>query len=131
MALFCAATKIVVGGGFMTCFWSDRWLEGRAPRDIAPSLFTVARRKRHSVHVALQENCWIRSLRPLTTTAHIIGFVSHWTSLQEVHLDHSTPDSISWTASASGIYSTESAYKLQFQGTTSPFTAKKLWEAPV
>jgi hypothetical protein len=52
-ALFKLCTEITVGDGNKTKFWKDRWLNGRAPQDIAPECFRLAWRKNHTVAAAL------------------------------------------------------------------------------
>jgi hypothetical protein len=44
-ALFTAATKITIGNGQTARFWTDRWLYGAAPQDLAPDLFKISIRK--------------------------------------------------------------------------------------
>jgi hypothetical protein len=43
--LFHASTIVKVGKGDMTNFWYSTWLEGRSPRNLAPTLFQNSRRK--------------------------------------------------------------------------------------
>lgn len=43
MQLFDASTNIHLGDGHTMNFWKSKWLDGAAPRDIAPSLFKLAR----------------------------------------------------------------------------------------
>jgi hypothetical protein len=52
-ALFFSSTYIVIGDGKNTPFWKAKWLNGAAPKDIAPSLFREARCKRRMVSVEL------------------------------------------------------------------------------
>jgi hypothetical protein len=42
LALFQVSTCIRVGNGRKAIFWQDRWLQGLAPKDIAPNLFGLA-----------------------------------------------------------------------------------------
>lgn len=131
LALFRAATTITLGNGIKASFWFDRWLDGRAPKDIAPSIFLLARRKRGTVMNEIRDNCWIRSLRAITTTLQIREYITLWSLLQDIHLTSAVDDAIVWNASASGSYSASSAYQLQFAGATAPFLAKKVWNAKV
>jgi hypothetical protein len=45
MQLFAACSKITLGNGQNTKFWTDRWLNRSAPEEIAPLVFALARRK--------------------------------------------------------------------------------------
>jgi hypothetical protein len=38
-----------VGNGRTTPFWKARWLNGFAPRELAPNLYSLARFKKRSV----------------------------------------------------------------------------------
>jgi hypothetical protein len=44
--LFFSSTKVLVGDGRNTPFWEARWLNGAAPKDLAPNLYATARFKR-------------------------------------------------------------------------------------
>lgn len=63
--LFRAST---VGNGQRARFWDSPWLEGQAPRDLAPNLYHLARRKNLRVSQALQNASWtcLTTLRELT-----------------------------------------------------------------
>jgi hypothetical protein len=52
--LFAAATEISIGDGSIANFWHDRWLMGVSPREIAPSLFSIASRKNRTVKDAIR-----------------------------------------------------------------------------
>lgn len=51
--LFAAATTITLGDGNKAKFWSSVWLDGAAPKDLAPHIFQVSRRKNLTVSAAL------------------------------------------------------------------------------
>jgi hypothetical protein len=44
---------MIVGNGKTTPFWESRWLQGAAPKDLAPSLFEIARFKKRYVSTEL------------------------------------------------------------------------------
>jgi hypothetical protein len=46
--LFSTSTIILLGNGHDTPFWEGRWLDGKALKELAPSLFKVARWKKDS-----------------------------------------------------------------------------------
>ena len=50
------------------------------------------------------------------TLEHITQFVNMWDLLQGFTLDPETKDSITWTLTSNGKYSTGSPYKAQFIG---------------
>jgi hypothetical protein len=60
--LFSASTIVTVGDGKTTKFWHDSWLDGMAPRNLAPHLFELVSRKNKSVAIEINDGNWIRSL---------------------------------------------------------------------
>ena len=81
--LFNASTTITIGDGSKAHFWQSTWLEGQAPKDLAPNLFASSKKKRLSVRVAIQDNSWVRNIRIplLTSQQHFVEFVNLWTRL--------------------------------------------------
>ena len=47
--LFNISTKVTVANGAKARFWHNNWLEGKAPKFLAPHLFELVRRKNKSV----------------------------------------------------------------------------------
>jgi hypothetical protein len=45
-----------------TPFGESRWLNGLAPKEIAPNLYQIARFKKRYVYKELQNNNWNRNL---------------------------------------------------------------------
>jgi len=77
--LFNASTNVSVGNGKKTKFWHHSWLDGEAPKFLAPHLFELVKSKNKTVEQELRNNSWIRALRnKITTTTHIEEFVSLW-----------------------------------------------------
>ena len=75
--LFNASIKISLGDGAKTRFWHHNWLEGEAPRYLAPNLFRLVSRK--ILQHELWNNNWIRSLRgKITSAVHIEELASLW-----------------------------------------------------
>jgi hypothetical protein len=67
--LFQAACRCVVGKGDRIMFWQDRWLQGKSPAQIAPTLlaFVTARgARKRTVAAAIHENRWISDTRKCT-----------------------------------------------------------------
>jgi hypothetical protein len=65
--LFRASTSVTVGNGLRASFWDSPWLDGMAPRDIAPHLHKLAWRKRNTVAEDLHNMNWTRGLWRLST----------------------------------------------------------------
>jgi hypothetical protein len=112
--LFKASTMIMIGDGAKAQFRHDNWLDGEAPKNHAPHMFELVRRKNRSVQQELHNGRWMHYLRNrVNTTEHMEEFVSLWIRIQAVHLPPCVRDSIIWRWTANGSYSTRSAYRIQ------------------
>jgi hypothetical protein len=75
--LFSASTTVTIGDGKMAKFWHDSWLDGMAPRNIAPHLCDLIPRKNNLVARELRGHHWVKTLRSrITSTVWIEEFVS-------------------------------------------------------
>ena len=79
--LFQACTEITVRDGSLARFWHDSWLQGKAPRNMAPSLFPLAARKNLTVKEALGEGRWMRGLQRISSVEQLEQFVELWSTL--------------------------------------------------
>ena len=70
----------------------------------------------------------MRALFRVSTPSQLSEFTKLWAMLQDVLLQP-RPDVITWRWTASGIYSTASAYRCQFVGACPPFRTAKIWRA--
>jgi hypothetical protein len=52
--LFDSSTKVTIGDDAKARFWHSSWLDGEAPKYLAPHLFDLVRRKNKSVQQKLQ-----------------------------------------------------------------------------
>lgn len=88
--LFNAATKVTIGNGKKASFWSSSWLNGFAPKSLAPLIFAVSKRKNKCVHDALRNLSWIRDIPVQNFTVdHCAQFVNLWELLQGIGWPHS------------------------------------------
>ena len=126
--VFRVSTVVTVGNGAVDKFWHCSWLQGRAPIDIAPTLYKLAWRKQRTVQQELQNNNWTHGLWQMTTAQEMAEFIILWELVQGVQLSDET-DSITWRWTADGSYTTKSAYKMQLQGTYSDGSQHKVWKA--
>lgn len=126
-ALYRACTTIQLGNGAKSKFWHDNWLNGLAPKVIAPDCYRLARRKNHTVAMALQGGRWMRGLNRINTDEELQQFAHLWSQIQEVQL-HPQEDQCIWKMEASGQYSARSAYNAQFTGSFSELNWKHLWK---
>ena len=127
--LFNAATLVTVGDGLKASFWESSWLQGISPRVLAPDIFEASKRKNRNVHDALTDFKWIANLRiDNFTVEHISQFVNLWNLTHDIALTPGTEDTITWTLSATGVYSAKSAYEAQFFGSTPCPFMSVVWE---
>ena len=127
---FNASTTVTTGNGNKARFWRYNWLDGEAPRYLAPHLFMLAHHKNRSVRQELSNGNWIRSLRTRITSAVLLQeFVGLWIRIQSVQLQPEVPDSITWKWTADRVYSTRSAYRVQFRGSHRKFQHDLIWKA--
>jgi hypothetical protein len=124
-AFFFASSVMRVGDGRNTPFWESRWLNGVSPKELAPNLFNQARFKQRTVHKELQQFNWITNIQSIGTEDLLDEFILLFTLLSEVQLLEEK-DTIIWKWTATGEYSTSSAYEVQFLGAYPLFRASTL-----
>ena len=126
--LFRASTIVTVGDGNTTKFWEASWLNGRAPRDIAPSLYKLAWRKHLTVKEQLENQSWTRGLWRMSSVEEMADFVALWDLVQDVQLT-TEEDKITWKWTPDGSYTAKSAYEVQFKGSYCSFKPNAIWRA--
>lgn len=131
LALFSASTLVSVGNGLDANFWNDRWLDGTAPRVLAPDVFKLCSRKNITVQDAISNHKWMLGLHRITNHPQLRQFTSLWTRVSQINLDPLVADSIAWVWNSSQTYSASSAYQCQFIGSISYIQFDKLWPAKV
>jgi len=129
--LFNASTIVTIGNGKMADFWGSSWIEGQAPKNMAPNLYKKARRKNITVFKALRNNYWIQFCAPFTREEEMREFVSLWHSISSTHSLNDLDDTISWRWSADGKYSSSSAYKIQFSTNFCKIKFNPIWKAKI
>lgn len=94
-------------------FWNSAWIQGRWPKDIAPKIYNISRKKKRNVAHALHLNTWIRDLNISVgiTLGHIDEFMKLWALVQNTELNQDDEDHITWKLTADGKYSAAFAYK--------------------
>ena len=130
LELFRTCTSITIGNGESTSFWKDRWLNGQAPKDIAPLCYALAWRKNQNVARSLQHKTWMQGLQRINTTEALHQFITLWEKLCLIQLTQQ-PDQIKWRFTADGNYSSGSAYAVQFKGSHPDFTWSRIWKLKV
>jgi hypothetical protein len=129
-AIFFASTNMVIGNGQQALFWEDRWIDGRAAREIAPALFDCIpkrRRKIRTVAQGLQGNSWARDIHGILGIHEIGQYLQLWMAIAHTTLT-TEPDRLVWKWTASGSYTAKSCYLALFQGSTMSSSWKLTWK---
>jgi hypothetical protein len=104
-------------------------MNGSTLKSLASGLYKKSKRKKLTVHEALQQNRWIAHILLLQSSQEIHKFVKLWELLTGVHLVDNTEDTISWRWTTNGDYTTKSAYRIQFEGCYSKLKLSPIWKA--
>jgi hypothetical protein len=90
---FAACSSNALGNGEKAA--SDKWLNGESPQSLAPDLFRLTFRKKHTVKTAFQNGTWMRLLQQKTNGNELEQFISLREKIQGVRLRSST-DLVTW-----------------------------------
>ena len=126
--LFRACTKVHIGNGAKAKFWESCWLDGKAPRDVAPSLYKLAWRKNLTVKEQMINQSWTRGLWHMQSVKEMAECVRLWDLVQGVELTDEE-DEIIWKSNPDGQYTARSAYDVQFKGAYCSFQPRRVWSA--
>jgi hypothetical protein len=118
---------VIIGIGRNTPFWEAKWINGVAPKDVAPNLFKSTRFKRRIVQKELQNDNWVRSLPMINNHNLLDEYINLALLLSTVNLQEEN-DVISWRWTADGQYSVSSTYECQFRGAFAQFPTIEFWK---
>jgi hypothetical protein len=125
MALFEAATVVLLGDGKMARFWRGRWLDGTKVENIARAAHLV---KVQTVKDGI-DGSWLRDYGPDLGEAALVEFFIPWQVLTEVQLSPDREDKLRCCWSADRVYSAKSAYSAFFSGRMRYTTASQIWRS--
>lgn len=111
--LFFASAYVDIGDGKNTPFWEAKWINGASPKELAPTLYNLARYKFRTVHKKLHNRNWIKNLTDIESEEAIQEYVLLHSLLQQITLSNEK-DKIYWKWTANKKYSAASAYNVQF-----------------
>jgi cell wall assembly regulator SMI1 len=117
-----------LGDGKIASFWSDRWLHGTAPKDVAPLCYPLAFRKKITVHQGMLDGRWMSGLNRISSQEQLEQFIKLWNLVQQVSLQEDRRDAIAWTLTPDGKYSARSAYNVQFLGRIKQPHLERVWK---
>ncbi|KAM0828404.1 hypothetical protein ACQ4PT_067587 [Festuca glaucescens] len=123
-ALFNASVQIEVGDGASILFWEDAWIRGLNAAAIAPDLIKLVKmavRKRRSVRDGLLGNSWAADVARELTVDAVVQYLHLWAAVDRVPRNGQggvEADSFRWKWRGDGQFSSRTAYRMLWQGTT-------------
>jgi hypothetical protein len=129
--MFFASTRMAIGDGNTTRFWTDRWIDGKAIMEIASAVFNlVSKRLRKSVTVAqgLDNNSWSRPLHGRLHGDALLQFLQIWPTISHFRLN-TEPDKLIWRWTANGTYTASSYYRATFHGAVLDDSWELTWKS--
>jgi len=129
-AMFNASVAVQIGDGERALFWTDSWLPDGPLAITAPRLFdrVSARCRRRTVRAALEADRWVRDITGSRTQHIMLEIVQVDEKLRAVTLSPGIADKFTWKWTSDGQYSSSSAYRAFFAGSTTLLGAKELWK---
>jgi hypothetical protein len=112
-ALFFASTYMEVGNGSKALFWEDRWIQGKAVRELVPQLYSCVpkrRRKTTTVAAGLEANNWARDMHGVLGMHEVSQYLCLWQAIAHTELTTDN-DRLIWKWSPNGVYSAQSCYR--------------------
>lgn len=76
----------------------------------------------------MENQTWTRGLWRMSAATEITEFIYLWEVVQEIQFSD-LPDQITWKWTPNGLYSSKSAYDIQFLGSYCTFNARAIWKA--
>jgi hypothetical protein len=89
LAFFNASTYTVPRNGRSTTFWTERWIQGQAVKDVTPSLLDFVSQtniKATIVAVGLTGRAWVRQIPEGITVSAILDYLRVWDLVSQIQL---------------------------------------------
>jgi hypothetical protein len=86
VALFSAATCVMVHNGMTIKFWTSNWIDGMSPASMFPSLYEHSK-KNMTVVEAMHNGNWIKDLTHDVTMPIFGDYVMLWIMVEVVSFD--------------------------------------------
>jgi hypothetical protein len=120
-AFFDASTFTLIGNGQSTAFWTARWIQGKAVKDIAPTLLEFVSRRdivETTVAAGLDNRSWVRQITGGSITVPaVVEYLRLWDLLTTITLG-TGDDKLIWRWTADGLYSFKSASRALLAGSS-------------
>lgn len=130
VALFDIALSSQVGNGANTLFWSDRWLMGNCIADLAPEVVAAVPqriRSTRTVAEALMNNSWPTDIQGGLSMVGQYDYFILSDVIQDIALSLDE-DQHTWKFEAAGTFTSRSAYRAFFNGSTTFEPWRLIWK---
>ncbi|KAM0896123.1 hypothetical protein ACQ4PT_023386 [Festuca glaucescens] len=132
VGLFNASVNVTVGDGTFLLFWEDPWIGGLNAAAIAPAILAMVRsrfRRRRTVAQGLLNHAWTADIAGELSVEATVQFFHLWDAIAGVQHAGATADAFRWKWTADGTFSSRSAYRSMFQGSTALAGVANIWNA--
>jgi hypothetical protein len=129
-SFFYVAVISEVGNGRNTLFWTDNWVHGQSLAKLVRNLFggLSSRAKKRTMFDATTDLRWVGDIRGALTVTVWAGYLGVWDLTSLLVLQPEVEDSHIWRFSASGQYSSKSAYEAMFIGAIQFGAWERIWQ---
>jgi hypothetical protein len=130
-ALFNACVDIKVGSGARLLFLEDPWLNGLSVAVVAPVVLKLVRPgiiKRRSVRDGVLLNAWALDISGELMVDATVQYLKLWSAVVAVQLAGGD-DEFVWKWTADGVFTSRSAYRAFFHGTTALPGVVHVWNS--
>jgi hypothetical protein len=131
VAVFNASIKITIGDGVRVVFWEDPWVDGQPVHVIAPDLVKLVNpciQRSRTVQEAVEGAAWVRDIAGELSVNAVVQFFKLWNAIRSTNL-RAEADTFTWKWTASGGFSSKTAYRAFFFGRTAMPGAAEIWHA--
>jgi hypothetical protein len=131
LALFNASVRITIGDGARVLFWEDPWVDGLTVESIAPDLLKLVRpgiRRSCMVRSGLAAGAWVQDIAGELSIAAVVQYLKLWHAVRDINVGNGA-DSFTWKWTASGQFSSRTAYRAFFFGRTALPGAVEVWHS--
>jgi hypothetical protein len=75
--IFAVATKVSTGDEKRALFWEASWIDGLRPKDVAPLVSDISKKRKMLVRIALEDDLWISQINIHNglSMEHIVQFM--------------------------------------------------------
>ena len=117
--MFCASISVEIGNGQRSYFWTDRWIQGKGIRELAPALLAAVRprvQQHRTVAQGLLNRAWVRDITGALTVQVIVEYLQIWNLVENQVVVEQAEDRFIWKWTADHCFTTASAYRAFFVG---------------